>query len=331
MVVDDDDPLSTPGRPRSAARPRCPRRARDSIAADPPTAVIRPTIESRTPRRSVGTVARSKPGPSSRTNTSAPSGEACANTKIGAPAACRAALRSASRAAAASASVSRSSTAVAEDRQLDHRVMIVLDLGHRRAQRGAERLRAELDLARHPGPQLVLLAAREPLRPRPGRAPGAGRARASAGRSRAGARRRGGARPHARRSTARGPSGPTPRSAAAWRRAPTRRRPARAAGAGRPSRPPLPWRRRRPSPRIAARPTRATPPSARHGAGSGRVRACRSARCHGVRPRCASPSRVRRSSAIRTSPPSAASAMIASGTSATTSSGSAQKTRPSAK
>src|SRR5262249_5681516 len=39
-------------------------------AARPPWRSIRPTIDSRTPRRSSGTVAGTKPGPRSRTNTS---------------------------------------------------------------------------------------------------------------------------------------------------------------------------------------------------------------------------------------------------------------------
>ena len=63
---------------------------------------------------------------------------------------------------------------------------------------------------------------------------------------------------------------------------------------------------------MRARPTSASPPSARQGAGIG-VSAVPVSRCHGVRPRCASPKRVRRSSAIKIRPPSAASAMIASG------------------
>jgi hypothetical protein len=37
--------------------------------------------------------------------------------------------------------------------------VLVLDLGHRVAQRGAERLAAQLGLAGHPGPQVLLLAA----------------------------------------------------------------------------------------------------------------------------------------------------------------------------
>ena len=164
VIVDDDDPQPAHDAPsttpmRSAISVPSP--GRDSTAAVPPAAAIRPMIESRTPRRSVGT-SRVEAGPSSRTKTSAPSGPAWAKTKTGAPGACRAALRSASRAAAASASDWRSSAPVAEDRQLDHRVVVVLDLGHGLAQRGAERLGAELDLARHPRAQLVLLAARQP-------------------------------------------------------------------------------------------------------------------------------------------------------------------------
>ena len=63
---------------------------------------------------------------------------------------------------------------------------------------------------------------------------------------------------------------------------------------------------------MAARPTSASPPSARHGRGRRYVRGARQPLPR-RRPRCASPKRVRRSSAIRIRPPSAASAMIASG------------------
>ena len=52
--------------------------------------------------------------------------------------------------------------AIPQHRELHDRTRVVLDLGDRGPQRGAQRLRAELDLARHPRPQLVLLAAREP-------------------------------------------------------------------------------------------------------------------------------------------------------------------------
>ena len=52
---------------------------------------------------------------------------------------------------------------LAQNRQLHRRIMIVLHFGDRLAQRGAQGLRAQLDLARHPGAQLVLLPARQPL------------------------------------------------------------------------------------------------------------------------------------------------------------------------
>src|SRR5205085_3317774 len=51
--------------------------------------------------------------------------------------------------------------ALTEDRELDDGIVVVLDLGHRLAQRRAERLGAEFDLTRHPGSQLVLLPARQ--------------------------------------------------------------------------------------------------------------------------------------------------------------------------
>ena len=66
--------------------------------AVPPARDIRPTIDSRTPRRPSGTSAASKPGPWSRTNTSMAPGVASTNT-VTSPPACRAALSIASRAA----------------------------------------------------------------------------------------------------------------------------------------------------------------------------------------------------------------------------------------
>ena len=162
VVVDDDDPQAAHVTPiRSATSVPSPGARLDHGARRrrPPSG--RRSSRARRAARSARRRARS-PGPRrARTPRRRPA-PAWAKTKIGAPGACRAALRSASRAAAASASVARSSAPVAEDRQLDHGVVVVLDLGDRLAQRGAERLGAELDLARHPRAQLVLLAARQP-------------------------------------------------------------------------------------------------------------------------------------------------------------------------
>src|SRR5215211_2884531 len=79
------------------------------IAALPPWRSIRPSTDSRSPRRSAGTASRSKPGPRSRTNTSARPPSTSANTLIAASGANLTALRTASRAAATSASPAASS------------------------------------------------------------------------------------------------------------------------------------------------------------------------------------------------------------------------------
>ena len=160
--------------------------------------------------------------------------------------------------------------------------MVVLDLGHRRAQRRAERLGAELDLARHPRAQLVLLAARQPrhrgrvvrlaLDERERLQHGVVQvrgdaaalvlarvvdARAIRARQARDQQRRAddGERAHAQHDTGQ-----------------SRRHP-----------PPLPAGVTKPSARMAARPTSASPPSARHGAGAG-ASAVPVRRCHGVRP-----------------------------------------------
>ena len=72
VVVDDGDAgHAVPG---SVSSTSVPAPGSEWIAARPPWRAMRPTIDSRTPRRSAGTVAGSKPGPRSRTKTcSAPS------------------------------------------------------------------------------------------------------------------------------------------------------------------------------------------------------------------------------------------------------------------
>ena len=66
VVVDDDDG----GHRSSTSSISVPPPGAVCTAARPPWRSIRPTIDSRTPRRSSGTVAGSKPGPRSRTKTS---------------------------------------------------------------------------------------------------------------------------------------------------------------------------------------------------------------------------------------------------------------------
>ena len=72
VVVDDHDARhAVPG---SVSSTSVPAPGAEWIAARPPWRAMRPTIDSRTPRRSAGTAAGSKPGPRSRTKTcSAPS------------------------------------------------------------------------------------------------------------------------------------------------------------------------------------------------------------------------------------------------------------------
>src|SRR5262249_47582359 len=65
VVVDDDD-----ARHPSTSSTSVPWPGREWTVAVPPWRSMRPTIESRTPRRSAGTASGSNPGPRSRTNTS---------------------------------------------------------------------------------------------------------------------------------------------------------------------------------------------------------------------------------------------------------------------
>ena len=87
---------------------------RDETVASPCTARIRPTSDSRTPRRESGTAAGSNPGPSSATRTvTAPSGSTAALSCTWAGAACRAALVSASVVAPARAAPTAAGTGTA--------------------------------------------------------------------------------------------------------------------------------------------------------------------------------------------------------------------------
>ena len=86
----------------------------DETVASPCTARIRPTSDSRTPRREAGTAAGSNPGPSSATRTvTAPSGSTAALSCTWAGAACRAALVSASVVAPARAAPTAAGTGTA--------------------------------------------------------------------------------------------------------------------------------------------------------------------------------------------------------------------------
>ena len=76
VVVDDRDARhAVPG---SVSSTSVPAPGAEWIAARPPWRAMRPTIDSRTPRRSAGTAAGSKPGPRSRTKTCSASSEASA-------------------------------------------------------------------------------------------------------------------------------------------------------------------------------------------------------------------------------------------------------------
>src|SRR5439155_4887792 len=63
MVVDDEDARHL----GSASSTSVPSPGAERTVARPPWRSMRPTIDSRTPRRSAGTAAGSKPGPRSRT------------------------------------------------------------------------------------------------------------------------------------------------------------------------------------------------------------------------------------------------------------------------
>src|SRR4051812_25198096 len=106
VVVDDDDA----GHP-STSSTSVPWPGREWTVAVPPWRSMRPTIESRTPRRSAGTSSGANPGPRSRTNTSKRPSSTSAYRAIGSGPANFDALTSASRAAATSAAAFSSSGA----------------------------------------------------------------------------------------------------------------------------------------------------------------------------------------------------------------------------
>ena len=125
---------------------------------------MRPTIDSRTPRRSAGTASGSKPGPRSRTNTSTRSlADLGVDGDRRRGPANLAALTIASRAAATSASARVVERAVADRHDVDRDAVRLLDLGRGELERGRERRAlAERPAAVEPRAQLALLAAREP-------------------------------------------------------------------------------------------------------------------------------------------------------------------------
>src|SRR6185312_6244629 len=114
VVVDDHDRRRRGVRhvPPPSSGTRCaesdtsvPPPGMERTSARPPARSMRPRIDSRTPRRSAGTAASSKPGPRSRTYASIAPSSTSAYTRIGAESgACFAALRSASPAAPSTAS-----------------------------------------------------------------------------------------------------------------------------------------------------------------------------------------------------------------------------------
>jgi hypothetical protein len=102
VIVDDQDPRGCHGAHSLLSRltvisisvpPACEERT----VALPPARLIRPMIDSRTPRRAAGAPAGSKPGPRSRTKTRMPSCPTSAKTETGSPPPNFAALSIASR------------------------------------------------------------------------------------------------------------------------------------------------------------------------------------------------------------------------------------------
>ena len=124
---------------------------------------MRPTIDSRTPRRSAGTASGSKPGPRSRTNTSTRVARRPRRRRTpAAPPANLAALTIASRAAATSASASSSSGQSPTATTSTATPCVLLRLGGGELERGGERRAlAARPAAVEPRAQLALLAAGE--------------------------------------------------------------------------------------------------------------------------------------------------------------------------
>ena len=70
VVVDEHDARDRSAHAPSTSSTSVPSPGRVWISARPPWRAIRPSTDSRRPRRSAGTASSSKPGPRSRTNTS---------------------------------------------------------------------------------------------------------------------------------------------------------------------------------------------------------------------------------------------------------------------
>jgi hypothetical protein len=162
VVVDDDDGRRVAHVRAIRSSTSVPSPVVEWIAAVPPWRSMRPTIDSRTPRRSAGTAPGSKPGPRSRTNTSSSSSRTSANTDTAAPSPNFAALTIASRAAADDRLGVVVELRVADRHDVDRHAVRVLRLGGRQLERGLEgRALAERAAAVEPRAQLALLAAGE--------------------------------------------------------------------------------------------------------------------------------------------------------------------------
>src|ERR1019366_4089551 len=132
----------------------------DSTVAWPPADAIPPTIASRMPRRSAGTASGSKPGPSSRTNTSTPPADISEHEHP----------RPAGMAGGVAKCLARGGDQrlaggvqrpVTDRGELDRDVVLVLDDPDDVAQCRLQRLAQQFGPAAHPGPQRVPLATRQ--------------------------------------------------------------------------------------------------------------------------------------------------------------------------
>ena len=132
------------------------------IVARPPWRRMRPTIDSRTPRRSDGTAAGSKPGPRSRTNTFEPLRRHLGEHVHGRAAAELGGVRHGLAGRSHHGLGGRVERRVAHRHHLDRHAVVLLHLGGGRLERGAQAGGlAGRGPAREPGAQLALLAPRE--------------------------------------------------------------------------------------------------------------------------------------------------------------------------
>ena len=160
VVVDDHDASVIAPAP---ARPRCPSPGAVCTTARPPWRSIRPTIDSRTPRRSAGTAVGVEARPAVAHEHLDPLGrDLGVERHRRRRAANLAAFTSASRAAATSASRARVERRVADRDDLDRHAVRLLDLGRGRLERELATVAlAGRAAAVQPRAQLALLAARE--------------------------------------------------------------------------------------------------------------------------------------------------------------------------